>query len=206
MLTLYGRANSINVQKAFWALEEAGVPYRRLDVGGAFGGNDTPEYLARNPNGRVPMLEDGSFTLWESNAIARYVAAKYGGGTLWPDTIEKRADADRWMDWQQTTLNPGMTPVFWGLVRTPPEQRDQAAIAKGIEQTAAAFAILDKALSGRAYITGDTFTVGDIPVGCGTHRWLNLPIARAKLPNVERWYASLMTRPAARKVLITPLT
>jgi glutathione S-transferase len=206
MIKLLGRANSINVQKVHWCLEELGLPYERTDVGGAFGGNTTPEYLAKNPNGRVPTLEDDGFVLWESNVIMRYLAAKHSAGKLWPTDVKVRAEADRWMDWQQTVLTPAITPVFWQLIRTAADQRDTAAIEKSKAESAVAFTMLDAALKGRPFVAGDTFTMGDIPVGCGVHRWFNLPIERPKLANLEAWYGRIKARPAAVKVLVSPIT
>ena len=115
MLKIYGRANSINVQKALWVADECGLAYERTDVGGAFGGNDQPWYRAMNPNGTVPTIDDGGYILWESNAIVRYLARKHGAGTLWPEDARVNADADRWMDWQATTANPALFAAFWGL-------------------------------------------------------------------------------------------
>ena len=206
MLKLLGRANSINVQKAHWAIEELGLPYTRVDIGGAFGGNNTPDYLAKNPNGRVPTLDDDGFILWESNVIVRYLAAKHGADTLWPTDLRVRAEADRWMDWQQTTVLPALTPVFWQLIRTPEGQRDHAAIEKSKADSEAVFRMLDAHLEGPAYVAGDAFTMGDIPVGCATHRWLNLPIERPRLSSLEAWYGRIAARPAAQKVLVTPIT
>ena len=206
MIKLLGRANSINVQKVHWCIEELGLAYTRVDVGGAFGGNTTPEYLAKNPNGRVPTLEDGAVVLWESNAIVRYLAAKHGAGKLWPTDLAVRADADRWMDWQQTVAAPAMFQVFWGLIRTPPEKRDAVLIDKSKQDCIAAFTMLDAALKTRAYVAGETFTMGDIPIGCAAHRWLNLPIERPSLPSLEAWYKRVFIRPAALKILTVPIT
>ena len=206
MIKLLGRANSINVQKAHWCLEELGVPYTRTDIGGAFGGNNTPEYLAKNPNGRVPTLEDDGFTLWESNVIVRYLSAKHSAGKLWPTDARVRAEADRWMDWQQTMVGPAITPVFWQLIRTPADQRDQAAIDKSKADSVTVFTMLDAHLKGRAHVAGDPFTMGDIPVGCAAHRWLNLPIERPRLANLQAWYDRIKVRPAATKVLTLPIT
>jgi len=206
MIKLLGRANSINVQKVHWCLEELGLPYERTDIGGAFGGNNTPEYLAKNPNGRVPTLEDDGFVLWESNVIVRYLSAKHSVGKLWPTDVRVRAEADRWMDWQQTAVAPAMFGVFWGLIRTAPEKRDSAAIEKSKDECAAVMAMLDAHLRVRAYVAGDSFTMGDIPVGCAAHRWFNLPIERPKLASLEAWYGRLKARPAAAKVLVAPIT
>jgi len=205
-MRILGRISSINVQKVVWCAQELGLAYERVDVGGKFGGNTTPDYLAKNPNGRIPVVEDGDVVLWESNAIVRYLAAKHGSGSLWPTDLVVRADADRWMDWASMTLTMAMHGAFWQTVRTPPEQQDKALIAKSTAEGQAAIDILDKALAGRTYITGDTFTMGDIPLGCAAHRWLNLSVPKKSAPNVERWYGRIMERPAVRTVLTTPIT
>src|SRR3979490_2366747 len=123
MLKLWGRVNSINVQKALWALDELKVPYERIDAGMAFGVVGEPFYKKMNPNSRVPTIDDDGFVLWESNAIVRYLAAKHGAGSLWPSDLRQRADSDRWMDWASNHVSPAMTPAFWGLIRTPPARR-----------------------------------------------------------------------------------
>jgi glutathione S-transferase len=206
MLKLWGRTNSINVQKVHWCLEELGVPYERVDAGRQFGIVDTPEYRRMNPNGLVPVLEEDGFVLWESNAIVRYLAGKHAEGSLWPSDPRIRAEADRWMDWQCTTFTPATGPAFHGLIRTPPESRNAAAIAQSVEKSEALAAILDPHLAGQRFVAGDAFTVGDIAVGAAAHRWLNLPVAREKRPNIERWHAELLARPAGAKVLVTPIT
>jgi glutathione S-transferase len=205
-MRILGRLSSVNVQKVVWCAGETGRAFERQDVGGAFGGNTTVDYLAKNPNGRIPVLEDGDVVLWESNAIVRYLAARYGDGHLWPADPVERAFVDRWMDWASLTLNAAMHTAFWQLVRTPPERRDAAAIEASIQATEAAIAILDGALAGRAYIGGGSFTMGDIPLGANVHRWLNMPISRRPAPQVEAWYARLMTRPAAQAALPLPIT
>jgi glutathione S-transferase len=151
MLKIWGRTNSVNVKKALWAAEELGLKYERVDAGLQFGVVDTPEYRKLNPNGLVPTIEDDGFVLWESNAIVRYLAAKYGAGTLWPNDLRQRADADRWMDWAFSFAN-AFRPVFWGLIRTPPEKRDLKAIEDGRKKTIELAAIADArlALSSRA--------------------------------------------------------
>jgi glutathione S-transferase len=200
MLKIWGRANSVNVMKALWAAEEVGAKYERIDIGGAFGGNDQPAYLALNPNGRVPTIEDDGLVLWESNAIVRYLAARYGAGSLWPNDVKVRADSDRWMDWQQTTLAAPMTTLFWGHVRTPPEKRDPVALEAARKQAAGIWPILDRVLAGRPYVAGDRLTMGDIPAGCLVHRWLALPIERPNLPALAAWYERLKQRPGYRHV------
>ena len=204
MLKLWGRVNSINVQKALWAIEELGIAYERVDAGGPFGVVKDEAYRRLNPNSLVPTIEDDGFVLWESNAIVRYLAAKHAH-PLWPQDLRTRADADRWMDWQALSFTPAFGPIFHGLVRTPGSRSPEeiaAATAKGEEMAA----ILDAQLKDRAYVAGEAFSMGDIATGCAAHRWLNLPIERQQRPNMQRWYERLMTRPAARKVLVTPLT
>ena len=205
MLKIWGRTNSINVQKVLWCADELGLAYDRIDIGGAFGGNDQPAYRAKNPNGLVPTLEeDDGFTLWESNTIVRYLAAKHG--KLSPGDLRTRADAERWMDWQLTTISRDMATVFWGLVRTPPEKRDMAAIAAAAKTLSGLWARLDQHLKGRRFVAGDQLTMGDIPVGCFVYRWLNLPIERVPLPNLEAWYARLGERQPYRKHVMLPMT
>ena len=206
MVTVWGRNNSVNVQKAVWALDEAGVPFERLDAGGEYGRLDTAAYGALNPNRRVPTLVDGDTVVWESNAIVRYVAAKWGDGTLWPADPARRAHADMWMDWIQTTVMAPLIPVFWGLVRTPPERRDMALIAEKAAECGGIFRILDAALAGRDFIAGEAFTMGDIPAGAVAWRYLELPIERPDLPAIAAWMDRLKQRPAFATHIMLPLT
>lgn len=206
MLKVWGRNNSINVQKVMWTVAELGLDHRRIDAGGRFGGLDTPDYGVLNPNRLVPVIEDGDMVVWESNAIVRYLAARYGEGGLWPADPALRAQADKWMDWKITSLQPDMTVVFWGLVRTPPEQRDTARIETAAERLGRTFAILDDHLADRRCVAGDELTMGDIPVGAACYRYHALPIRRPALPNLESWYARLQEREAFRSQVMIPLT
>ncbi len=206
MLVIWGRDNSVNVQKPLWCLEEMGIAYERRDAGGAFGIVDTPEYRALNPNGLVPTMDEDGFVLWESNAIVRYLAAKHSAGNLWPVDLRIRAEADRWMEWQNTTLWPALRPVFWNLIRTPVDQRDPDEMEASRLKSAHVLGILDAHLATRAFVAGDDFTMGDIPVGCGVWRWMALPIERPPLPNLQRWFDALAQRPAFAKTVMTPLT
>jgi glutathione S-transferase len=189
-----------------WAVGELGLPHERIDVGGAFGKNNEPDYLAKNPNGLVPTLEeDDGFVLWESNTIVRYLAAKYGAGKLQPADLHERARANSWMDWQLTVAAPALTPVFWGLVRTPPEKRDPAAIEAGKVKSATAMKILDVQLGKAAYVAGNAFSMGDIPVALMTYRFRRLVPERSPLDNLERWFAGIEQRPAFKEhVLAIP--
>ena len=206
MLRIWGRNNSINVQKVLWCCEELDIRYQRVDVGGSFGGNREPEYLRLNPNGLVPTISDDGFVLWESNAIVRYLAAKHGMGTLCPEDLAERADADRWMDWQMGTLWASFRPAFHGLVRTPPEKRDRASITTAISKTAENLAILDANLAGRDYVTGPSLTMADIPLGVTAYRWFTLDIERPAMPNLEAWYERLRARGPYRASVMLPLS
>lgn len=200
MLRIWGRITSINVQKVVWCADELGLQYERIDVGGAFGGTKTPEYLAMNPNSYVPTIEEDGFTLYESNAIVRYFAARDGEARLWPRDLRARADADRWMEWQSNTFTPAMRDAFWQLVRTPEAERDAAAIEKSRSASERLAVILDAQLARNEYLTPNGFTAADLVVGCSAHRWLNLPLQRPKLANLERWYGLIKSRPASRQV------
>ena len=206
MLEVWGRKNSVNVQKVIWICAEMGVPFERHDVGGPFGGNREPEYLALNPNGLIPVISDDGFVLWESNAIVRYLAAKHGAGTLYPEDLAARAGADKWMDWQLGTLWSSLRPVFIGLVRTPPEERDLAAIEAARIRTAEALSILDAHLSDLEYVAGASLTMADVPLGTTVYRWMALDIERPPLPNLEAWYRRLQDRPAYRENVMLPLS
>ena len=200
MLKIWGRVSSVNVQKVVWCADEIGLAYERIDVGGKFGGNDTPEYLAMNPNGLVPVIDDGGFVLYESNAIVRYLAAKHPAAGLWPEDLRRRADVDRWMEWQSTAYTPAMWAAFWQLIRTPAEKRDAASVEGSRAKTEKLSAVLDAHLATRRFLGGDAFTAADIVAGCAAHRWLNLPIERASRPHLERWYGELKSRPGSRQV------
>ena len=208
MLNIWGRISSINVRKVVWCAQELGLDFQRTEAGGRFGIVQTPEYLALNPNALVPAIDDGEgegrVTLWESNVIVRYLCAKHAPGTLHPEPLAARFDAERWMDWQQTTLNPVSAGAFRQWIRTPADQRDPAVIARSVRATEPLFALLDAHLATRPFMLGERFTMADIPVGCEAHRWFGLPqteYTRPSWPHVERWFADLRSRTGARGVL-----
>jgi glutathione S-transferase len=204
MLKLWGRSTSSNVQKALWALEELGLPYERIDVGGAFGKLDTAEFGAMNPARQIPVLEDNGFYLGESNAVIRYLAETYGRGTLGSQDRRTFARADQWMDWTATSIQPDIIgTIFWGLIRTPAAERNQAAIDVSIKRAGERLAIADAQLAKHAYLMGETLSMADIPLGSLMYRYYTLPIARAKLPNLDAWYARLQARPAYAKAVMT---
>jgi glutathione S-transferase len=196
--------------KVLWTLGELGLPFERIDAGGAFGKTGTPEYRAMNPTGLVPTLQEDAFTLWESNAICRYLAGVHATGTpLWPEDARARASIDRWMDAQQTVLNRPMVGVFWGLVRTPPDKRDLKAVAVAINEATAAWRIVEAELNSRPFIAGDDFTLCDIPWGVHAHRWFNIDyqgLSTPDMPALRAWYDRLCERPAYQQyVVATPV-
>ena len=206
MLKIWGRKNSINVQKVLWACDEMGVPWERIDAGMAFGVNNTPEFLAMNPNGLVPVINDNGFILWESHAILRYLARKHGMGTLWPSDPQVAARADQWLDWYHCTLFPDMRPIFVNLVRTPAEKRNMQEVEARRKLVVNSMKILDHLLSRQLYVAGDTFSMGDIPLGLATFRWYNMDVERPPTPNIDAWYERLTARPAMKPHLELPMT
>ena len=222
MLTVWGRISSINVRKVILAAQWLGLDFKRTDAGSQFGIVKSPAYLAMNPNALVPVVDDGGFVLWESNVIVRYLCAKYAPAlpmsrgsapaegalpaSLYPSDLRARFNAERWMDWQQTTLNPAGRNAFIQWVRTLPEQRDAALIAKSVAAMQPLLAMLDSHLSQHAFVGGDALSMADITLVCEIHRWWGLPQPRAPWPHVERWYQGLLAMPASRGVLDQPLS
>jgi glutathione S-transferase len=204
VLKILGHAGSSNVQKVLWCCGELGLAFERRDLAGPFGGNREPAYLALNPNGLVPTIDDDGFILWESNPIVRYLACKYATGkgpSLYPTDVAHRADAERWMDWQQTTLAAPMGVLFRALIRKPAEQTDATALDAARAKAAAGWEMLEGALEGRRYVAGADLSVADIALGNAVHRWHRLPIERPALPRLADWYARLRQRPAYDKYI-----
>jgi len=206
MLKIWGCKNSINVQKVMWAVGELGIPAERIDAGMAHGVVNDPWYATYNPNRLVPTIDDGGVVLWESNVIVRYLAAKHALGSLMPADPVARARCEMWMDWQQNMPMQGLSPLFLGLIRTPPDKRDAEALRKAAQSVETAMRMLDHQLAGRAFVGGDHLTVADIPVGCATYRWYALPVEHADLPNLRAWYERLTQRPAFVEHVMLPLT
>jgi glutathione S-transferase len=202
---LWGRSTSSNVMKVIWLLEELKLPYERIDVGGLFGKTDTPEYRAMNPTGLVPTLQEDDFTLWESNAILRYICNAHAPDTaLWPRDQYARANVDRWLEAQQTVMNRPQGVIFISLVRTPPEKRDQVAIAQAIKEAAHAWGLIGAELGHHSYIAGNEFSLADIAWGVHVNRWFNMKFDRPEVANLRAWYDRLLTRPAYRKHIADP--
>ena len=197
MIKVQGRRNSANVQKVMWTLGELDLEYVREDVGGSFG------YPAnyKNPTQVVPTIHDQDFTVWESNACVRYLAKAYGEGSLWPTDNQTLATADQWMEWMRSEFSGAFFPVFQGLIKfdkTPNELHQQ------INTLGNAYGQLDEWLQNKNFIAGDTLTVGDIPIGTMTYRFMTMPITRPALPNVEKWYERLCNRTAYQKHVMVP--
>ncbi|MGH1589205.1 glutathione S-transferase family protein [Methylobacterium phyllosphaerae] len=202
MRRLWGRLTSVNVQKAVWALDEAGLPYERVEAGGSHGVVDDAGYRAMNPNGLVPTLEEEGFVLWESNAILRYIAATSPALAL-PTNPRARAQVEQWVDWQATSFTPAMRDAFWQLYRSA--DPDRALVAASLKKSEAMAAILDRHLADRDYVADSGFGIADIALGCAAHRWLNLPAERVERPALRRWYDRLAARPGATRALSEPI-
>ena len=205
MLTIWGRTNSINVQKVMWCCAELGLAHKRIDAGLAFGINNTPEYLARNPTGLVPTIDDDGYILWESNTIVRYLSSKHGLGTLCPNDAQTRFLAERWMDWQLSAAVP-LGTLYRGLIRTPPEKRDNNAIAAAQKASEEAMKILDGHLAGRDFMEAGCLTIGDITTGVMAYRWFGLGNPKEAMPNLGRYYEGLTGRAGYREHVMLPLT
>src|SRR5215471_14797345 len=207
-LTIWGRTNSVNVQKVLWCLDELNLAYERIDAGMQFGRNYDADYLAINPNARVPTLVDGDYALWESNSVMRYLCMAYGKGTsIYPQEPKRRAAVDRWLDWTLSTVQPVDRPVFWALIRTPKEKQDMVQIQKDADAEAPVWAIADRQLSTRRFIEGDQFTIADIAVGLFARRWLGFAgINKPGFAHLERWYADIAARPSFAKQLAVPMS
>ena len=204
MLKIWGRTDSYNLQKVMWCVAELGIEHIRIDAGGTFGVTDGSEYLAMNPNGRVPTIDDDGFVLWESNAIVRYLAARHGTGTLCPADSQRRADADRWMTWQSATVGRNMRGLIHTMFNPPPEQRNSVTAAPMIETATGHWAILDDQLRGCDFVLGREFTMADIPMGAYALRWFKMDIDRPAMPHLEAWYVRLQDREAYRTYVMAP--
>jgi glutathione S-transferase len=196
-LKIWARRSSSSAQKVYWTLDELGVPHQQIDAGRTYGIVDTPEYLAKNPNGTIPTLEEADgFTLYESNAIIRYIAGKYGAPDFWPDDARVRADADRWVEWANSVLLPAVNPIFGKLVMKHGAPPEPGFVDAQIVKSKSAFIILSRRLKDRSYVAGEHLTFGDISLGMIVNRWFTLPIERPALPAIEAYYERLKTHPA----------
>ena len=205
MLKIWGRRSSFNVQKVMWLVGELDLPHHHIELGGRFGGLDDAAFLKMNPHGRVPVLQDGETFVWESHAILRYLAARFGDQAMWPDDPASRSFSDRWMDWTQASLQPDfLNGVFWGFYRTPEDERNWPAIRAALARCARHFDQLNIQLEGKRLLLGDHLTLADISVGTALYRYFELEIDRPAIPNVVRWYYALREREAYRVHVMIP--
>ena len=205
MLKIWGRKNSINVQKVMWAVGELGLAHERLDAGGSFGGLDDPGFVAMNPMKRVPVIDDGGryrLGVARDHPVSLRTIWR---GQLWHEDAVQRSASDIWIEWTQTNLQPPLVNgVFWGFYRTPEAQRDWPAIRQSVQITADLLRFLDSHLAERLFVGGNALTMGDIPPGVQLYRYFNLEIERPSLPHVEAWYERLCSRPAYREHVMLP--
>ncbi|WP_353614887.1 glutathione S-transferase family protein [Mangrovibacter phragmitis] len=208
MIKVWGRNNSTNVKKVLWCLEELGLEYENIPAGGQFGKTHDPEYLAMNPNALIPCLQDDTtgITLWESNVIVRYLAAQYGQQSLWTENPAKRAQGEKWMDWAASTLPYAFRGVYLGLVRTPPEQRDEQSIKQSRKECEKLLTMLDQALAQSEWLSGEEFGIADIAPAPIVYGLLNLDITWPEWPHLRNWYQRLSQRPAFRRIVMIPLS
>ena len=207
MLTIWGRKSSYNVQKVMWLVAELGAPFMHIELGGDFGGLDTPEFLAMNPHGRVPVLKDGDVIVWESQSILRYLAATYGSPQFWADGPAMRSHSDRWLDWNATTLQPDfLTGVFWGWYRTPTEARNTKAVEAKFAACSCHMQLLDKVIGDKPFLLGDRLSLADIAIGTAFHRYFNMDIPRPDVPRVVAWHTRLQQRSGYRSHVMIPFT
>ncbi|KEY57790.1 glutathione S-transferase family protein [Serratia sp. DD3] len=206
MLTIWGRKNSNNVKKVLWCAGELGLNFTHINAGGAYGKVNEAAYRALNPNGLVPLLQDDDFVLWESNTIVRYLAAKFGQPPFYPQDLQARAAAEKWMDWQIAPIAAPFRTLFWGIVRTEPEQRDNQQIEAAIKEMEHHLDIVEQTLANQPYLSGETFGIGDIPLGTFIYAWFEMPIKRQPRPHMERWYQQLCARPAYQSAVMLPLS
>lgn len=201
MLTVWGRKTSSNVQALMWCIGELGLDYERHDVGHRYGGNDTPEFLAMNPNGTVPVLRDGTREpIWETGAILRYLSARYGAEEFWPSDPAARAPIDQWAEWAKINVTLSFTgPVFWRVVRTAPSKRDPAAIEAALAKLNGVLAIAEAQFGRQDFLAGAEFSLADIQFGHVLYRYFDIHIARPAWPNIERYYEALTQRAAFRE-------
>lgn len=203
MVTVYGRASSSNVQSVMWCLAELNVPVARIDVGEGFGGTDKPEFLSMNPNGMIPVLRDGSVTVFESAAIIRYLSRTYAPASFWPKEAIALTRVDQWAEWaKQNVANKFTGPVFWRVVRTPEAKRDKVAISAACQRLAASLRVAEAELATRPWLAGDAISPGDIHMGHVLYRYFDIEIDRPDLPHLRAYYDRLARRETYQKTVM----
>jgi glutathione S-transferase len=196
MLKVLGRATSGNVQKVLFFLEETGTPYAREDYGRQFN-NTGGDYLKLNPNGKVPTVVDGETVIWESHTILRYLATKGGKTDLYPTDAAARTQVERWMDWLLASVNYQYVQVFKDSKK--PDAERAPTFAADAKELGAQLEILDKALAGKSFVAGNSFTLADIAMGPVLHRCLDFPIELPALTNLRAWRDKLKEKASFKK-------
>ena len=206
MLTIWGRRSSSNVQSVMWCIGELGLKYERIDAGFIYGGNDTAEFKAMNPNGLIPVVKDGhDAPLFESGAILRYLATRYGEAPFWPKQPCERAQIDKWAEWAKVNVTPSFTvPIFWQLIRIRPQDRDPAVTSQALDRLGRLLAIAETRIAEHGYLAGREFTLADILLGHLLYRYYDLAIERTQLPALAAYYERLTQRPAYREHVMVP--
>lgn len=204
MITIWGRPSAYNFQKVHWFLEELGVEYNHINIGGSLGGLDSEDFLAMNPNGQIPVIEDNGNVIWESNTILRYLAANYGARKFWSDVPIERSIFERWMDWELANLQPSFLLLFWTYYRTPVNQRNRQIIKQHKDRCERYVGILDTCLGKNKYLSNNVFGLGDICVGTCFYRYFNMGLKVSRPTNVNEWYGRLSEREAYKKIIQVP--
>ncbi len=208
MIRLWGRTNSMNVQKVLWTLDELGLRYERLDAGMQFGVNNSPEYLQKNPNGKVPLLEDDGYAIWESQAICRYLCNQYQGSGLYPLDARERGQVDQWLDWANAGINSSLSVVFWQTLRLPADQRDTKKLQEKTDKTTAALKVFNQALVNRRFIATDRFSLADMAMAPVVFRCIGLQLLDASQPQwaaLAHWYAGVEQNQWFKRWVVQPL-
>ncbi len=208
MIRLWGRTNSMNVQKVLWTLDELGLRYERLDAGMQFGINNTPDYLQKNPNGKVPLLEDDGYAIWESQAICRYLCNQYQGSQLYPLDAQARGQVDQWLDWANSGVNNSLSVVFWQTLRLPENQRDAKKLKEETDKTVAALQIFNQALTGRSFVATSHFSLADMVMAPVVFRCIGLGLVDLSKPYwsaLSSWYAAIEQNQWFKKWVVQPL-
>lgn len=206
MRKIYGRTTSFNVQKVLWLADELSLEYEHLELGGRFGGLDTPEFTRLNPMQKVPVLVDGDRVIWESHTILRYLIAEYGDSNWYPDSVYERSIYERWLDWSQTAFQPAFMAVFWGYYRKPSQKRDMAVVEKQLNKCIGCLSILDRQLENARYLAGNFLTLADIPTGAVIYRLTEQGLEVTLPPLVAAWYANLQRRSGYQKWIMSDFT
>jgi glutathione S-transferase len=204
MLELWGRRNAYNVQKPLWLLAELGLEFRHHDIGSKRGDLDSPEFLALNPQARIPVLRDGDAIVWESNSVLRYLANRFDASALYPSDPGQRSQVERWMDWELASLQPAFIGLFWGYYRTPAQKRNAAELDAARLRCTQVFAAMDRQLASRDYLAGERFSLADIACGVCLYRYFNMGLAVEQPLRLMDWYHRLSQRAAFRNIIVQP--